>query len=54
MAITIKNLAEALAELFGVDETEALSVLLKKGISSWSEFLKFLNEVRLEDKLWRE
>lgn len=53
MAITIKDLAEALADLFGVDETEALNRLLEKGIVSYRDFQRYLNEVRGQDRMWR-
>jgi len=52
MAITIKVLVEALADLFGMDETEVLSILLGQGIGSYSEFLRYLNKVQREDRLW--
>ena len=52
MAVSIKVLVEALAELFGIDETEALNRLLEKGISNYSDFLRYLNEVRRQDRMW--
>ena len=53
MAVTIKALAEGLADLFGLDEAEILSRLLEKGISNYSEFLRYLLEVGKQDKLWK-
>jgi len=53
MAITIKNLAEALAELFGIDETEVLARLVERDISSYGHFLRYLNEIRKQDRIWK-
>ena len=53
MAVTTKNLAEGLAELFGMDETEVLSRLLEKGISNYRDFLRYFYEVGRQDKLWK-
>ena len=53
MAITIKTLAEALADLFGLDETEVMARLLEKGITSYSDFMRYLLEVRKQDRLWK-
>ena len=52
MAVSIQVLAEALADLCGIDETEALSRLLEKGISNYSDFLRYLNDVRRQDRMW--
>ena len=53
MAITIKALAEALADLFGVDETEVLVRLTEKGIINYGEFRRYLEEVGRQDRVWK-
>jgi len=53
MAITIKTLAEALADIFGMDETEVLARLLERNISGYKDFLRYLEGVRGQDRLWR-
>lgn len=53
MAITIKDLAETLAEIFGIDETEALTILLQKGIRKWEDFQKYIYEVKKQERIWK-
>jgi len=53
MAITIKTLAEALADLFGMDETEVLARLLEKGISNYGAFQRYIYEAGRQDRLWK-
>ena len=53
MAYTLKTLAEALADLFGLDETEVLARLLEKNITNYSEFQRYLNEVKRQDRMWK-
>ena len=53
MAYTINTLVEALADLFGLDETEVLARLLEKNITNYSEFQKYLNEIRRQDRMWK-
>lgn len=53
MATTIKTLVEAIAELLGLDESYVLSALLEKGITNYSEFLRYLGDVQRQDRSWR-
>lgn len=51
--VPFKHLVEGLAELFGMDEQEAINILLRNGIGSWRQFVRFLTLIRREDRTWK-